>query len=118
MGSAAAQPLVTWRRSVRISLDRIHYRGNVIVVSIARSKVTAQGQISVPAKVREKLGIGPGSVIIWDEEEGRILVRRAGSYTSEDIHDALFPGGPPKRRSLKQLKDGLRAHIRDKHAGR
>lgn len=29
---------------------------------IARSKVTAQGQISVPAEVRRKLGVGPGSV--------------------------------------------------------
>jgi AbrB family looped-hinge helix DNA binding protein len=32
---------------------------------IAKSKVTAQGQISVPAEVRKKLGIGPGSTLEW-----------------------------------------------------
>ena len=32
---------------------------------IAHSKVTAQGQISVPAELRKELGIGPGSVLEW-----------------------------------------------------
>ena len=37
-------------------------------MAIAHSKLTAQGQISVPAKVRRKLGVGPGSVLEWDED--------------------------------------------------
>jgi AbrB family looped-hinge helix DNA binding protein len=32
---------------------------------IAESRVTAQGQISIPAEVRRRLGVGPGSVIEW-----------------------------------------------------
>src|SRR5580692_5638103 len=40
-------------------------------MAIARSKVTAQGQISVPMDVRRKLGVGPGSVLEWDEDGGR-----------------------------------------------
>ena len=31
-------------------------------MSLPQSKVTAQGQISVPAEIRRKLGIGPGSI--------------------------------------------------------
>jgi antitoxin PrlF len=85
-------------------------------MALARSKLTAQGQISVPAEVRRKLGVGPGSVIEWDEEDGRIIVRRSGRYTSEDIHRVLFPNGPPKRRSLKELKEGIRKYIRQQHA--
>jgi len=84
-------------------------------MSIARSRITAQGQISIPAKIRQKLGVGPGSVLIWDEEKGRILVRQEGTYSSADIHAALFPGAPPKHRSLKELKDGVRKHIRKSH---
>ncbi|MCP3962356.1 MAG: AbrB/MazE/SpoVT family DNA-binding domain-containing protein [bacterium] len=84
-------------------------------MSLARSKITAQGQISVPAKVRQKLGVGPGAVLVWDEDKGRIVVRRSGSYTSEDIHAALFPDGPPKPKSLKDMKDGIRGHLRKKH---
>ncbi len=59
---------------------------------IARSKVTAQGQISVPVVVRRKLGVGPGSILEWDEDGDKIVVRRAGTYTFEDIHRAIFKG--------------------------
>lgn len=41
-------------------------------MAIAHSKVTAQGQISVPSEVRRKLGIGPGSVLEWDEDGEQI----------------------------------------------
>jgi antitoxin PrlF len=85
-------------------------------MALARSKVTAQGQVSVPAEVRKRLGVGPGSVIEWDEDDGQIVVRRSGTYTFEDIHKALFPDGPPKRRTLKQLKEGIRKYVREQHA--
>jgi len=87
-------------------------------MAIAQSKLTAQGQISVPADVRRRLGIGPGSVIEWDEEDGKIIVRRKGKYTSEDIRRALFPDGPPKRASIKEMKEGIRQYIMEKHARR
>jgi len=85
-------------------------------VPLAYSKLTAQGQISVPADVRRKLGIGPGSVLEWDEQEGQILVRRAGRFTSEEIHRKLFPAGPPQRRSVVELKKGLRENVQNRHA--
>lgn len=86
-------------------------------MALAQSKLTAQGQISVPAEIRRRLGIGPGSVLEWDEEGEKIVVRRAGRYTSEDVHKAVF-GRPPKRRSLAELKGGIRREIRRRHARR
>jgi AbrB family looped-hinge helix DNA binding protein len=83
---------------------------------LAYSKLTAQGQISVPADVRRKLGIGPGSVLEWEEQEGQVFVRRAGRFTSEDIHRAVFPDRAPKAKSLAELKEGLRRSIRKRHA--
>jgi antitoxin PrlF len=85
---------------------------------IAHSKLTAQGQISVPAKVRKKLGVGPGGVLEWDEEEGKIVVRRAGRYTSEDLHQVLFPNGAPRPRRLEELKKGIGRYVRSRHARR
>ncbi|HXP83467.1 MAG TPA: AbrB/MazE/SpoVT family DNA-binding domain-containing protein [Bryobacteraceae bacterium] len=85
-------------------------------MAIAHSKLTAQGQISVPAVIRRRLGVGPGSTIEWEELGGQIVVRRAGKYTSLDIHRALFPEGPPKRRTLKELKEGIEQHIRETRA--
>lgn len=87
-------------------------------MTLAQSKVTAQGQISVPAAVRRKLGVGPGSVLEWEQEGDKIVVRRAGRYTFEDMHRILFPKGPPKPRTLAELKEGIRQYIRERHARR
>lgn len=84
---------------------------------LAQSKLTSQGQISVPAEVRRKLGVGPGSVLEWDEEGDKIIVRRAGRFTSEDIHRALFKT-PVKSRTLGDLREGIRNYMRRKHARR
>jgi AbrB family looped-hinge helix DNA binding protein len=80
--------------------------------------VTAQGQISVPAEVRRKLGVGPGSVLEWGESNGQVVVRKAGRHSSEDIHQAVFATRPPVVRALSELKDGIRRHIRKRHARR
>jgi len=84
---------------------------------IAHSKLTAQGQISVPVEVRRRLGVGPGSVLEWDEDDGRIVVRRVGRYTSEDVHKALFPE-PPKPRMLEEMKEGIRQYMKGRYARR
>jgi len=78
--------------------------------------VTAQGQISLPAKVRQRLGVGPGSVLEWDEDGERIVVRRTGRYASTDIHAEVFPEGALSRRSADELKAGIRRRIRSRHA--
>jgi AbrB family looped-hinge helix DNA binding protein len=82
----------------------------------AQSKLTAQGQISVPAEVRRKLGVGPGSILEWEEREGEFVVRRGGSFNSAQIHDALFADGPPDRRIPADAHEGVRAYIRKRHA--
>ncbi len=86
-------------------------------MSLPQSKVTAQGQISVPVEIRRKFGIGPGSVLEWEEEGEKIVVRKAGRFSSEDIHRAIF-AKRPRPRKLEDLKDAVRQHMRDKHARR
>lgn len=83
-------------------------------MAIAHSRLTAQGQISVPAQVRRKLGIGPGSVLEWDDNGEQVVVRRAGRYTSEDLHRSLFPK-PPRPRTLAELKAGVPREIQRRH---
>ena len=94
----------------------VHYRGNVSCMTIAQSKLTAQGQISVPSEVRKRLGLGPGSVLEWDEQGDQIVVRRAGRYNWDDVRKALFPKGSQQSHTLDELKDGRKAYIRRKHA--
>lgn len=80
-------------------------------------RLTAQGQVSVPAEVRKRLGIGPGSVIEWELEGDKLVVRRASKYTLQDLHSALFPKGAPARKTGEELREGVRKHLRKKHAG-
>lgn len=87
-------------------------------MAIAQSKLTAQGQISVPAKVRQKLGLGPGSVLEWDDSgDDGVLVRRVGRYTSEEIHRSVFPTAPSAR-TVAEMKEGIRRHMQRRRAVR
>jgi AbrB family looped-hinge helix DNA binding protein len=86
-------------------------------MALAHSRLTAQGQISVPVEIRKKLGVGPGGVLEWDEENGQVVVRRAGRYTSEDIHHALF-AKPVSPRTLEDMKTGIASYIKGRHARR
>jgi AbrB family looped-hinge helix DNA binding protein len=81
-----------------------------------QSRVTAQGQISVPADIRRRFGIGPGSVLEWEEDGDRIVVRPVGEFTSEDIHRAVFGDRPPVRRTLAELKQGIRKYMKQRRA--
>lgn len=88
-------------------------------MAFAQSKLTSQGQISVPAEVRRKLGLSPGSVLEWSEDEsGAVTVRRVGQFSSAEVHDALFGGEAPTPRSLDELKASVGRHLKAKHARR
>ena len=79
------------------------------------SKITSQGQVSIPARIRRKLGLTPGSRVEWRERGDEVIVRRASRYSSLDIHEAVF-GAPPARRSVEDMDAGIRSHMRRNHA--
>lgn len=86
-----------------------------------QTKLTTQGQVSVPAAVRQLLSLRPGSVLVWTEEEGRIMVERAVRHSTAEVHQALFAGTAPvsgPARTLTELKQGIRQHMQRRHAGR
>ncbi len=85
----------------------------------ATSKVTSQAQISIPVSIRKALGIGPGATIAWEREGDRIIVRRVGTYSSADIHAALFGVNAMKlahAKSAAELKAGIASYMRERHA--
>ena len=85
-------------------------------MAVAHSKVTAQGQISVPAGIRRKLGIVPGSILEWDEDGERIFVRRSTRFSSEEIHRALFSKQAPKAQTVDEMKEAIRQRVRERNA--
>jgi len=87
-------------------------------MAIARSRLTAQGQISIPSEVRKRLGVGPGSVLEWEEtDDDGMIVKRAARFSSTDIHREVF-GETPKPKKLSEFKQGIRDRMRKRHEKR
>ena len=81
------------------------------------SRITSQGRISIPARIRRKLGLAPGSTIEWYERGDEVIVRRATKHASRDIHDALF-AAPPDAHEVGDMDEGIRAFLWRRHARR
>lgn len=86
-----------------------------------QTKLTSQGQVSVPAAVRSFLHLIPGSVLVWSQDGDRIVVERATRHSTTEVHQALFTeqtpaGGPAK--TLAELRQGTAKRMQRRHAGR
>ena len=60
--------------------------------------------------------MAPGAVIEWDAEGETIVVRRAGKFSSADIHQAVFGNSAPARVSSDEMDAAIGAHLAAKHA--
>ena len=49
-------------------------------MAIAVSRLTPRGQTSVPAEVRRRLGLAPGSILEWEQDGENIVVRRFARF--------------------------------------
>jgi bifunctional DNA-binding transcriptional regulator/antitoxin component of YhaV-PrlF toxin-antitoxin module len=87
-------------------------------MKVAESRVTARWHVPIPVEVRRLLGLSPGMAIEWDVEGDTAIVRRVRRHTSTEIHQVLFPAGLPAGRSLDELKDGIREHMKQRRARR
>ena len=86
-------------------------------MSIAKSRITAQGQVTIPVAIMRLFGLAPGEVIEWNEQEGNLVVQKAGQFSLEDVQKALrLPSGIHK--TDDQIREGLKARVKAKHAVR
>lgn len=86
-------------------------------MSIAQSKITAQGQVSIPVSVMRQFGLAPGEIINWMTLEGHLIIEKAGQYLLADVQEVIkLPKGLCK--SDGEIREGIKARIRTKHAGR
>jgi len=71
------------------------------------AKVTSKGQVTIPKKVREKLGVHPGEDLGFEEKGDLILIRKA-------LTKSPFDKWVGKLKHLKgQRSDDLVREIRD-----
>ena len=47
--------------------------------------VSGRGQVTLPAKLRKRLGIEPGGILIAEEKDGALVLRPVEIYSDEDV---------------------------------
>mgnify|MGYP006306485507 CR=1 FL=1 len=52
-------------------------------MELITSKITSKGQVTVPRRVREELGIEPGDSIAYEVHEDRAVIRRIPKVDAE-----------------------------------
>lgn len=91
-----------------------------------QTKLTTQGQVSVPAAIRHLLALTPGSTLVWTEIAGKVMVERAVRHSTAEVHQALFADDASKAdqtlakqkpKTLTQLNQGIKQHMQQRHAG-
>jgi len=69
-----------------------------------KAKVAERGQVTIPKRIREQLGICKGTVLDFREEKGRIIARKAGA---SDLVSACY-GSLSRGRRTDQMIEQLR----------
>ena len=44
-----------------------------------KARVAERGQVTIPKRLRERLGVKPGTVLEFSEEHGRLIAVKSGS---------------------------------------
>lgn len=63
------------------------------------ARVSVRGQVAVPKAIREKLSIREGDVLIFEEREGRVYIRRVKNFF--DFEGSL----PPLKLTMEEIRE-------------
>lgn len=80
------------------------------------TKLTGQGQVSIPVELRKALGLEPGASVEWEQKGDEVVVRRRKLYSWDDIRDFLWSKGKPEPKTLEELNEGKANYVRARHA--
>ena len=67
-----------------------------------KSTVSEKGQITIPKRLRDRLGLRPGTVLEFEESEGRLVGRKL--VRADHLDDLL---------GILELPDGVDAYLNE-----
>ena len=70
-----------------------------------KSKVGDRGQITIPKKLRQRLGIRPGQIVDFEERDGSFVVRKATPRDPVDLVYGILPSPLSTDELLASLRD-------------
>jgi AbrB family looped-hinge helix DNA binding protein len=97
--------------------DRLTLCKEVVRMAMATvSRVTSKGQVTIPRAVREELQLETGDQVEWQvNPDGRVALRKLEGQLRELVG---LLGRPDRRVSVAEMDQGIRRHLRRKHARR
>jgi AbrB family looped-hinge helix DNA binding protein len=71
-------------------------------VNALQSRMTQKGQVTIPAAIREEMGLKPGDVVQFEEHDGHWVVIPRRSRLA-DVYGAVTPRSRPENwRALRE----------------
>ena len=69
-----------------------------------KAKVAERGQVTIPKALRERLGIVPGTVLDFIEDQGRLIARKTEAVDSVDLVFGRFGRGRNTDKIKKEIR--------------
>jgi antitoxin PrlF len=70
-----------------------------------RTRISSRGQIVIPKALRQKYGLSEGEEVVWEEEDGKLVLRKADwkDYANE-IARKMKQAGITEEDMLEELE--------------
>jgi AbrB family looped-hinge helix DNA binding protein len=81
----------------------------------ATAKITSKGQVTIPRSVREHLKVGTGSVLVFEVDGDRVVVRPARAL---DGFAGVLKDRGPKGGDFDAMRRAVKAHVARRVMGR
>ncbi|WP_038056779.1 AbrB/MazE/SpoVT family DNA-binding domain-containing protein [Thermus amyloliquefaciens] len=74
---------------------------------MVKSKISSKGQITLPKRVREALGVGPGDEVAFEVREGEVVLRLRKRVSLRDLLGRFrgrvaYPGEEGERKAREE----------------
>jgi len=73
-----------------------------------KTVVSEKGQVTIPKRLRESLGIGPGQVLDFNEEQGRLVATKTGARDPVASVYGILKLGRSTDELIRELRGGTR----------
>ncbi|MDR9417170.1 MAG: AbrB/MazE/SpoVT family DNA-binding domain-containing protein [Gracilimonas sp.] len=81
---------------------------------MATATITSKGQVTIPKKIRDKLGLKPGDKLRFElNEQGKLEVTTK-TYSIMDTAGILYRPGQ-KAKTVEEMDEGIAEYFREKY---
>jgi antitoxin PrlF len=72
-----------------------------------KAKVAERGQVTIPKALRDRLGIRPGTILEFRQEEGRLVIEKEEPLDVVDQVYGLLGRGRSTEKVMQELRGSL-----------